>query len=100
MHPLCAAKVLGVEVTVLWSWIWTVFPTSACLLQFPLLQQPGASCPLWLAEQLPYFSLNILQQVPGLLLLLETQVRTKQGASGIVQRGIVEGTQPGRARLG
>lgn len=100
MAPFCAAKGLGVGTAVLWSWTWMAFLTTACLLQFPLLWQPGASCPLWLSEQLPQSSLNILQQVFGLLLLLETPAGTRQKASGIVQRGTVEGTRPGRAQLG
>lgn len=35
--------------------------------------------------------LNILVQVSGLLLLLKTQAETNRRASGIVQRGIMEG---------
>lgn len=88
---LCSQGV-GAGAPVPWSWTRTAFPTAACLLQFPPLWQPGASCPLWLSEQLPHFSLSILQQVSGSLLLLETQAGAKQRASGLVQRGAREGT--------
>lgn len=67
MAPLCAAKWLewGRQCAVVLT--WTAFPTTARLLPCPLRWLPRASCPPWLAEQLPYFSLSLLPQVSALL---------------------------------
>lgn len=74
-RPFTSWSLHGPHSVPLWGGGWgpqCCCPGPTSPLQFPLLGQPGASGSL-LSEQLPHLSLDILQQVSGLLLFLETQ---------------------------
>lgn len=58
--PLCAAEWLGWGRQCCDPGPGPLFPPRAPLLQFPLWWQLEASCPPWLAKQLPHFSLSTL----------------------------------------